>query len=96
MVTRPVGRLVATAQNGLEVLRLGGLETKTAINHLLEGNKRNSFKVLLQYYDKHYLKGLNNRPNTAMQVLTIESPVVDAASNVTRLLNKNQTISLEQ
>ena len=29
MVTRPVGRLVATAQNGLEVLRLGGLETGT-------------------------------------------------------------------
>lgn len=26
-LTRPVGRLVATAQNGLEVLRLGGLET---------------------------------------------------------------------
>lgn len=27
MVTRPVERLVATAQNGLEVVRLGGLET---------------------------------------------------------------------
>src|SRR6201992_606665 len=27
MLTRPVERLVATAQNGLEVLRLGGLET---------------------------------------------------------------------
>src|ERR1700726_4885979 len=27
MITRPVGRLVATAQNGLEVIRLGGLET---------------------------------------------------------------------
>ncbi len=27
MVTQPVGRLIATAQNGLEVLRLGGLET---------------------------------------------------------------------
>lgn len=27
MVTRPVERLIATAQNGLEVLRLGGLET---------------------------------------------------------------------
>ena len=26
-VTRPVERLMATAQNGLEVLRLGGLET---------------------------------------------------------------------
>src|SRR6201987_5367472 len=29
MITRPVGRLVATGQNGLEVLRLGGLETET-------------------------------------------------------------------
>jgi putative long chain acyl-CoA synthase len=28
-ITRPVERLVATAQNGLEVLRLGGLETGT-------------------------------------------------------------------
>ncbi len=27
VVARPVGRLIATAQNGLEVLRLGGLET---------------------------------------------------------------------
>ncbi|MFY2859702.1 acyl-CoA synthetase [Mycobacterium sp. THU-M104] len=27
VITRPVGRLVATAQNGLEVLRLGGLDT---------------------------------------------------------------------
>jgi putative long chain acyl-CoA synthase len=26
-ITRPIGRLVATAQNGLEVLRFGGLET---------------------------------------------------------------------
>ncbi|HJT92890.1 MAG TPA: alpha/beta fold hydrolase, partial [Mycobacterium sp.] len=30
VVTRPVERLVATAQNGLEVLRLGGLETGSA------------------------------------------------------------------
>lgn len=29
-ITRPVERLVATAQNGLEVLRLGGLETESA------------------------------------------------------------------
>ena len=28
-ITRPVGRLIATAQNGLEVLRYGGLETGT-------------------------------------------------------------------
>ena len=30
MVTQPIERLVATAQNGLEVLRLGGLETGSA------------------------------------------------------------------
>jgi putative long chain acyl-CoA synthase len=30
MVTRPIERLVATAQNGLEVIRLGGLETGSA------------------------------------------------------------------
>jgi tRNA 2-selenouridine synthase len=75
--------------------RLGGLETKTAINHLLEGNKKESFEVLLHYYDKLYLKGLNNRPNPALQV-KIESPSVDAASNAVRLLNTNQTISLVQ
>src|SRR5581483_256347 len=28
-ITRPVGRLIATAQNGLEVVRYGGLETGT-------------------------------------------------------------------
>src|SRR6202035_4466046 len=28
-ITRPVGRLIATAQNGLEVIRFGGLETGT-------------------------------------------------------------------
>ena len=33
MITRPVERLVATAQNGLEVLRLGGLETGTVASH---------------------------------------------------------------
>ena len=29
-ITRPVGRLIATAQNGLEVIRYGGLETITS------------------------------------------------------------------
>ncbi|CQA02747.1 Possible long-chain acyl-CoA synthase [Mycobacteroides abscessus] len=33
-LTKPVARLAATAQNGLEVLRLGGLETgSTASSH---------------------------------------------------------------
>ena len=73
--------------------RLGGLETKTAINFLLEGNKKACFEVLLKYYDKQYLKGLHNRPGILEQVLNVEAPSVDAARNATRILNKNQTIT---
>lgn len=73
--------------------RLGGLETKTAINYLLEGNKKGSFEVLLKYYDKQYLKGLHNRPDINEQVLRVEAPSVDSARNATSLLNKNQTIT---
>jgi len=38
--------------------RLGGLETKIAINHLLENNHKECFRVLLKYYDKCYGKAL--------------------------------------
>lgn len=41
--------------------RLGGLDTKMAVNYLLEGNTTESFRILLRYYDKHYLKGLQSR-----------------------------------
>ena len=41
--------------------RLGGLETKNATTLLLEGNIPESFRILLKYYDKWYLKGLHNR-----------------------------------
>jgi tRNA 2-selenouridine synthase len=38
--------------------RLGGLEAKNAIQHLLEGDLRSCFGILLRYYDKWYLKSL--------------------------------------
>lgn len=43
--------------------RLGGLETKEAINALVEDRVEDCFRILLTYYDKWYLKGLNNREN---------------------------------
>jgi tRNA 2-selenouridine synthase len=43
--------------------RLGGLETKNAINFLLEDNTIECFRILLKYYDKWYLKSLHNREN---------------------------------
>lgn len=41
--------------------RLGGLETKNAIRLLEEGNTKESFRILLKYYDRWYLKSLHNR-----------------------------------
>lgn len=41
--------------------KLGGLDAKTAIQHLEEGNTIESFRILLKYYDKFYLKALHNR-----------------------------------
>jgi tRNA 2-selenouridine synthase len=67
--------------------RLGGLETKTAINFLLENNCKESFRILLTYYDKYYLKGLHNRENAKELITTIETEKVDTNINM-ELLNK--------
>lgn len=56
--------------------RLGGLETKNAINYILENNKLESFRILLQYYDKLYTKGLNNRPQVTEQLIKINCNTV--------------------
>jgi len=59
--------------------RLGGLEAKTAINHLLEGNVKEAFRVLLTYYDKWYKKGLYSRDN--IEVLLIQMPAKTVLEN---------------
>jgi tRNA 2-selenouridine synthase len=66
--------------------RLGGLETKTAINYLIEDDVESSFKVLLTYYDKLYLKGAFNRENAKTLIHKIEVPTVDPSINATTLL----------
>ncbi|HQR91783.1 MAG: tRNA 2-selenouridine(34) synthase MnmH [Bacteroidetes bacterium 24-39-8] len=70
--------------------KLGGLETKTAINSLVEDDVRASFRVLLQYYDKLYGKGLErNRENLTSIVTRVEAPVVDDQANAALLLALN-------
>ena len=52
--------------------RLGGLETKTAINHLLEGDVAACFSILLLYYDKWYTKSITNlreHPESVLQTI---------------------------
>lgn len=67
--------------------RLGGLETKNAINHLLENNHKDCFRILLTYYDKWYLKGLNNRENLPALLNKMPCTGVDTKNNTQKLLS---------
>jgi tRNA 2-selenouridine synthase len=62
--------------------KLGGLNAKTAIQLLNEGNTLESFRILLNYYDKHYLKGLHNREglNSLLQRIECKSVTTENAS----------------
>ena len=66
--------------------RLGGLETKNAISFLLENNFKESFRILLRYYDKHYLKGLHQRDKD-VPVNKIDSPTVDIVNNTKKIIS---------
>jgi tRNA 2-selenouridine synthase len=67
--------------------RLGPLETKTAIGHLLEDNYNECFRILLTYYDKLYEKGLNNRENISSLLNKIPCSCVDTSSNTEKILS---------
>jgi len=67
--------------------RLGGLETKNAINHLLEDNHKECFRILLRYYDKWYGKALNNRENLSTLLNKIPCTGVDTLINTQKLLS---------
>ncbi|HYC80132.1 MAG TPA: tRNA 2-selenouridine(34) synthase MnmH [Candidatus Binatia bacterium] len=70
--------------------RLGPLETKTAINHLLEDNIKECFRILLWYYDKYYTRSLNTRENLKKQLLTINCHAIDTKENARKILELKQ------
>lgn len=72
--------------------RLGGLDTKMAINYLLEENIKESFRILLKYYDKHYGKALANRENINELLHTVPCSSIDALRNAQMLLETLSTI----
>lgn len=59
--------------------RLGGLETKNAINFLLEGRVKDCFSILIGYFDKLYFKAMNNREN--IDVLLNKIPCESVTTN---------------
>ncbi len=58
--------------------RLGGLETKNAINYLLENNMKECFSILLHYYDKMYANALYKRENIDAVLNKIPCKTVEA------------------
>lgn len=65
--------------------RLGGLETKEAINALIEDRVEDCFRILLTYYDKWYSRGLHNRENLEALLYKLPCKTVDE-SNTKQLL----------
>jgi len=62
--------------------RLGGLETKEAVNALIEERIADCFRILLRYYDKWYLKGLNNREDLEKLKYNIACETVSDANAI--------------
>ena len=67
--------------------RLGGLETKLAVNYLIEDDIESCFSILLKYYDKCYMKGLHSRELPIEYLLKAISNKVEATENAQMLLN---------
>ena len=66
--------------------RLGGLETKLAINFLIEDNITESFRILLKYYDKLYYKGLHSRSNLQEILTKLACETVDPVKNASFII----------
>lgn len=69
--------------------RLGGLNAKTAIQLLEDGSVIESFRILLKYYDRYYLKALHNRDNLNSLLYTIECDSV-TPENANKLVTQLQ------
>ncbi|MBB1283378.1 tRNA 2-selenouridine(34) synthase MnmH [Flavisolibacter sp. BT320] len=82
-------RMIAAIQRIAK--RLGPLETKNAVRFLEEGNIKESFRILLQYYDKQYRKGLHNRQNLDQLLITISCENVSVTNAA--LLSQAQLVS---
>ena len=57
--------------------RLGGQETKKAIELLASDKPKDSFSILMNYYDKSYSKALDSRENIQALLNKIPAESVD-------------------
>ncbi|MEI6152312.1 MAG: tRNA 2-selenouridine(34) synthase MnmH, partial [Chitinophagia bacterium] len=67
--------------------RLGGLETKTAVDYITAGSLKEAFSILLKYYDKWYEKNAKNEVLPKIELIPVSSEMVDPEHNA-QLLEK--------
>ena len=68
--------------------KLGGLNANNAVLNLEIGNVRESFRILLKYYDKFYFKALHNRNNIQSLIYTIECKSITTENANLLLIHK--------
>ena len=66
--------------------KLGGLETKNAVNFILEDDIKNCFRILLNYYDKLYLKSTYKRENAETKIKQLNLETVNAKTNAEKII----------
>ncbi len=66
--------------------RLGGLETKNAIQHLESQNHSGCFGILLRYYDKWYEKGLHAKEKG--EIIKVEGESVNVEVNAKKIIER--------
>ncbi len=67
--------------------KLGGLETKNAINFLAEGQTKQAFSILLKYYDRQYLQASNR---ITREGILIEASKINIEENTKLVLEKKK------
>jgi tRNA 2-selenouridine synthase len=75
--------------------RLGGLETKTAIGHLIEDNYKACFSILLKYYDKFYTRGLHNRDEAKTLITVYAFAAIDPQEIALSILKHQQQLQVQ-
>ena len=75
--------------------RLGGLETKTSLDFLKEGDIYNCFRILLRYYDKYYLKCLEQKKDKVTFIRNIAAESTDAYKNAGVLATTNKLVAVD-
>lgn len=74
--------------------RLGGMETRVALDALQSGDLHSTIALTLSYYDKTYLRGLQHRTATSVRTLSFEH--ADIGSIAAALLEESKTLAVRK